>query len=1652
MSPAVVDFRSSITSPQQMQSKQPPSSLQNPNSKPHIPFDFGPFPSNNLPEQRDSKAANSSNLGDGSDGGFNCDFSSPLVSRVSSEKSNLSAFSGRSRPRLVKQRKQLGSLYGRSTSDSAQNESGFNPFRSVSETSDRVEDATITSYGFGASTGDVKFGKFDNVGFVFGADKSNVGSSSNSEQRESGEIVGQSSADEFGKFDNLGFVFGANKSSSISNLNVEKTRYSESTGQWGANVGFMFGANKSNLVPNSKSEQRESNGTGHTGADEFGKFNNVGFVFGANKSNSVSNSKSEQTESNGSAGHSATDKFGKFVFSADKSGSILNSNMEKREYSESAVEPGANEFAKFEDIGNFFDERGKMKEENKAEFRKLNNADFVFSANHGDSVSYSNAEKKESSENVGKSAPDVRGKMKLDVGADFGNLDNVGFVFGQSWSDLRSNSTLENRESSENVEKSVSTESGRMKSGVQLGKFDNVGFVFGTYQSGPASDFQKATPDGVSIFGSSSKKSSSFRESTKLSDEMNKVNGDNSGNCSGFAKTHNLNLGSDVNSKCNFVFGGSISTATASDASPVHKLSDEMKNLNVHDYEKVDDSNKTTDFNVSSCANVNNIFLFGSNKKASGSSTGSSGTTSCNQIKNSKFEGPGSGSTVEKTEKLNLKTSDKDTSVFTDIKVTACSFGGAVENMMPNEMKNKTTRSGVGTLDGQLNLGCPSPMERQQININEKNSDDSSVGVSTPNPFAFQAGLDKSSDGPRDQLNDDVKMNKASFPSFLSFGLGFDAPSTGRVENKDKFSFTSMPDFRTPNLDVSCSFTVNLFPGLNKKLEFSASKKKRGKSRHAILVQQQTRQDHVSEEGSSQQNPESPPCYSPMDFSPYQDNNCAPSGGSSIVSTHAKDEDLAAAREGADINEGDNKCREPNEKGSDNHCERIFGVDYPLEEFVSGAETECTNTKTEQVSFNSGAGVAEAGPGVGSNMKKEESECKKPFCFASGLEDTGKRDFIFSVSSAQDNLSAAKRQYRKKYRMKVGRGSNCTSLNREVEFASSSVQSSPRASTTSHLKVAHDKKGEISNSQSKGENKSKADVEHVKQESTTAATRETCEKWRSRGNQAYKNGDLSKALEFYTKGVNSFLHSNTSGCCLEPLVLCYSNRAATRMSLGRMREALGDCTMAAELDPNFFKVQIRAAKCHLALGEVENALQYFNKCLESGRDVCLDKRIIIEAADGLQKAQKVAERTNQCAELLQQRTSNAATTALGIIAEVLPISSYSEKLLEMKGEALFTLRKYEEVIQMCEQTLDFAEKNFVMIDADGDLADGDGFKYKNSFVRLWRWHLMSKSHFHLGRLEMALNLLEKQELFRSTKDSMTQGSSIPLAVTVRELLHHKNAGNEAFQLGRHIEAVEHYTAATSSSVESRPFAAICFCNRAAAHQALGQIADAIADCSLAIALDGNYTKAVSRRATLHETIRDYEQAASDLQRFISVLDKQSKEKVQQSGTPDGPTGSSVKELRRARRRLSSVEEKAKRGTSLDLYLILGIKASDTASEIKKAYRKAALRHHPDKAGQFLTRSESGDDGRLWKEIAEEVHNAADRLFKMVGEAYAVLSDPNKRSEYDLQEEVRKLQKESNGSSASRRPSDFYSSPFESSGNRRYWQESWRTYGNSRSRW
>jgi DnaJ family protein C protein 7 len=82
--------------------------------------------------------------------------------------------------------------------------------------------------------------------------------------------------------------------------------------------------------------------------------------------------------------------------------------------------------------------------------------------------------------------------------------------------------------------------------------------------------------------------------------------------------------------------------------------------------------------------------------------------------------------------------------------------------------------------------------------------------------------------------------------------------------------------------------------------------------------------------------------------------------------------------------------------------------------------------------------------------------------------------------------------------------------------------------------------------------------------------------------------------------------------------------------------------------------------------------------------------------------------------------------------------------------AILQLRKYEEAIQQCEQSLNFAEKNFASLSTAAKM-EGSGCE-SYSTVRLWRWCLISRCYFHLGRLEAALDLLQKLEKVGSIKN------------------------------------------------------------------------------------------------------------------------------------------------------------------------------------------------------------------------------------------------------------------------------------------------------------
>jgi len=68
----------------------------------------------------------------------------------------------------------------------------------------------------------------------------------------------------------------------------------------------------------------------------------------------------------------------------------------------------------------------------------------------------------------------------------------------------------------------------------------------------------------------------------------------------------------------------------------------------------------------------------------------------------------------------------------------------------------------------------------------------------------------------------------------------------------------------------------------------------------------------------------------------------------------------------------------------------------------------------------------------------------------------------------------------------------------------------------------------------------------------------------------------------------------------------------------------------------------------------------------------------------------------------------------------------------------------------------------------------------------------------------------------------------------------------------------------------------------------------------------------------------------------------------------------------------------------DFYEILGVNKNASESDLKKAFRKASLKWHPDR----------------WSDKSEKEKKEAEEKFKEISEAYDVLSDPDKRSRYD----------------------------------------------------
>ncbi|CAN0358099.1 unnamed protein product [Lampetra fluviatilis] len=384
----------------------------------------------------------------------------------------------------------------------------------------------------------------------------------------------------------------------------------------------------------------------------------------------------------------------------------------------------------------------------------------------------------------------------------------------------------------------------------------------------------------------------------------------------------------------------------------------------------------------------------------------------------------------------------------------------------------------------------------------------------------------------------------------------------------------------------------------------------------------------------------------------------------------------------------------------------------------------------------------------------------------------------------------------------------------------------------------------------------------------------------------------------------------------------YGNRSATLMMLSRYREALEDSQKAVRLDDTFVKGHLREGKCHVALGSSNASVRCFQKVLEL-------EPTNKQAEQELKNASVLLEFENMAEKAFEKKDYRKVVYCM---ERALAYAIACPKLKIKKAECLALLGRYAEAQSVASDVLRADPTN-----ADALYVRGLCLYYEDMIDR-------AVQHF-----VQALKMEPDHEMARLT------------CKNARLLKQRKEDGNRAFKEGRLEEACQLYSQALTIDPNNRLTNAKLYCNRATVGIKLRRMEQAIEDCTNAILLDESYVKAYHRRAQCYRDTEQYEEAVKDFEKIFSM------EKTREN-----------KQL------LHEAKLALKKSKRKDYYKVLGVDRSASDDEIKKAYRKRALMHHPDRHSS----------------VSPDMQKEEEKKFKEVGEAFSVLSDPKKRARFD----------------------------------------------------
>ena len=361
------------------------------------------------------------------------------------------------------------------------------------------------------------------------------------------------------------------------------------------------------------------------------------------------------------------------------------------------------------------------------------------------------------------------------------------------------------------------------------------------------------------------------------------------------------------------------------------------------------------------------------------------------------------------------------------------------------------------------------------------------------------------------------------------------------------------------------------------------------------------------------------------------------------------------------------------------------------------------------------------------------------------------------------------------------------------------------------------------------------------------------------------------------------------------------------------------------INPNNSKNLKRLSSVYIIIGELNEAIKLYEKCIE----IEPTEKSNIE---DLERIKKMNEDYKSIFEYQEKKDWKNIEEKCDLLLN--DITS-NQKLNFIYIQSLMNNAKTKDALAFID-TIDITEKN-------------SNIEYD---------YLLSLALYYDGNYPKATSLTK--ELIKKDNNEKKYSSLLEKITYIEKV---KNKTNQLFKEKKYEEVIKEYDNVLSYDETNKKFISIVYANRAICNRKLNRNKEAIRDANKSIEINPYCIGGYLKRGNLFMELHMYSEAKFDFEKAKQL-------------THNKDTSETDKYINEAKQ----AEEKAKQK---DYYKILGLGRNANQAEIKKAYKKLAMKFHPDRNAE-----------------SEETKAIAQKMFIDVNDAYCVLSDSKKKEMFD----------------------------------------------------